>query len=135
MCRHRGSGERACPPVTSPHCTARLPLWEWEVHVCLMAFDIIFIFVFQRNSAKPKAGRKDRQSPTSRSRDRVTINVLPTKWRNQTPSYQKGASPGAVIGESTWLEVGTLVHRSTQTPSAGINRAIPTSLQRQVPEK
>lgn len=50
----RGLEKRVCPPMTFPHA----PHFHfWDV---LMAFDILFIFIFQRNSAKPKDDRKDR---------------------------------------------------------------------------
>lgn len=59
MCRHKGSGGRVCFPMTFPH-APHFHFWDERYMFVLMTFDILFIFIFQRNSTKPKDDGKDR---------------------------------------------------------------------------
>lgn len=55
----RGLEKRVCPPMTLPH-APHFHFWDERYMLVLMAFDVLFLFIFQRNSTKPKNEGKDR---------------------------------------------------------------------------
>lgn len=130
----KGPGEKAqkssCDSLTSlPHFQSG----DGRCVFVLMAFSFFFISVFQRNSTKPKADRKMGSSIQAQGHGYnyfTAIYVAP----QETFCHAHKANPEDIMAEGVWLLVA-LGYPCPQTPSAGTNKALPTSQQSQVPEK